>query len=123
MSTGNHHRLPPSSRPAPPATGRPAPPATGRPAPPATGRPAPPTLNTNEVSKETIQSPSNCEEAVKLERKEKYQQAALFYQECGDLNSATRCLKLALMTQTTTTVNNIQHGDKNIHDSVITGQE
>jgi len=27
------------------------------------------------------------------------------------------------MSQTNTTVNNIQYGDKNIHDSVITGNE
>jgi hypothetical protein len=118
MSTGNRPPAP-TSRPAPPASGRPAPPATGRPAPPATGRPAPPPSSNSESS----QSNSNCDNAIKLEAEGKYQEASLYYQECGDLNSATRCLKLALINQTNTTVNNIQYGDKNIHDSVVTGQE
>jgi hypothetical protein len=110
MSTGNRPPAP---------TSRPAPPASGRPAPPKTGRPAPPPSNKSESSPSNL----NCDRAIKLEAERKYQEASLYYQECGDLNSATRCLKLALVNQTNTTVNNVHYGDKNIQDSVITGQE
>ena len=101
----------------------PQPPAKGRPAPPASGRPAPPSPNAVSGSKVQVKISSKCDEAEKLEKEGKFEQAALFYQECGDMVSSTRCLKLALMSQTNTTVNNIQYGDKNIHDSVITGNE
>ena len=49
----------------------------------------------------------------------KFQEAAIHYQEQGDLSSATRCLNLALANKGDTTINIEQVGNRVIQDSVI----
>jgi hypothetical protein len=98
--------------------GPPAPPAKGRPAPPAKGRPPPPPNKGGEAS-----APAAEDKAAKWEEKGRYQEAAVLYQERGDVTSANRCLKLAIAANPGTVINNIHHGDKHIHDSVVMGDD
>ena len=98
--------------------GPPSPPAKGRPAPPAKGAPKPPSKKA-----ESPDSNHNLNKAQTLENEGKYKEAAILYQEKGDTDSANRCLNLALASTNQTVVNNIQYGDKNIHDSVVMGED
>jgi len=98
--------------------GPPAPPTKGRPAPPAKGRPAPPPGKSGESS-----TPITENRAAILEEEGRYQEAAILYQEQGDMVSANRCLKLAIAANPGTVINNIHHGDKHIRDSVVMGDD
>ncbi len=91
----------------------PAPPATGKPAPPSKERPPPPRGKSTSAADETI------DKALVLEEEGKFQEAAIHYQERGDLSSATRCLNLALANKGDTTINIEQVGSRVIQDSVI----
>ena len=91
----------------------PKPPKKGRPSPPRTGRPDSPSPN--------VESPAM--RARRLENDEKYSEAAIIYQEIGDMESANRCLRLQLVKSQGQTVNNIHIGDRIVRDSVVTGKD